>query len=84
MTEQLPFRGRVKTWKRAFGYGFVTRDDFRDVFVHANVLKGTGISTLEPGDPVTFDCDVDRVGRLRITKLALDGATKAKYISLLK
>jgi cold shock CspA family protein len=39
MTEQLPFRGRVKTWKRAFGYGFVTRDDFRDVFVHANVLR---------------------------------------------
>jgi cold shock CspA family protein len=31
MTEQLPFRGRVKTWKKAFGYGFVTRsDDFRD------------------------------------------------------
>jgi cold shock CspA family protein len=45
MTEQLPFRGRVKTWKKAFGYGFVTRsDDFRDVFVHANVLKGTGIA----------------------------------------
>jgi cold shock CspA family protein len=56
MTEQLPFRGRMKTWKKAIGYGFVTRsDDFRDVFVHAIVLKGTGFAVLEPGQRVLFD-----------------------------
>jgi cold shock CspA family protein len=73
MTEQLPFRGRVKNWKHPRGFGFITRDDRRDIFVHVSVLKEAGIAAaLVAGDRVSFDCDVDRAGRLRCSRIAID------------
>jgi cold shock CspA family protein len=79
MTEQLPFRGRVARWKHAFGYGFIARDgDHRDIFCHVSVLKEAGIAAvLAAGDRVSFDCDLDSTGRLRITKLAIDALRPA-------
>jgi cold shock CspA family protein len=78
-TEQLPFRGRVKNWKHAFGYGFIIRDgDHRDIFCHVTVLKEAGIAAvLAAGDRVSFAAGPDARGRLRITKLAIDALRPA-------
>ena len=37
------------------GYGFITRQDGSDVFVHFSAIQGDGFKTLEEGASVEFD-----------------------------
>ena len=48
-------RGKVKWFSNQKGYGFITRDDGKDVFVHYSAVKGDGYKTLEEGMDVEFD-----------------------------
>lgn len=53
--------GTVKWFNAEKGYGFITREDGSDVFVHFSVIQGDGYKTLEEGQSVTFDIeDSDR------------------------
>lgn len=53
--------GTVKWFNAEKGYGFVTREDGSDVFVHFSAIQGDGYKTLEEGQGVTFDIeDSDR------------------------
>jgi cold shock protein len=47
--------GKVKWFSQEKGYGFITREDGSDVFVHYSSLQGNGFRTLEQGEPVEFD-----------------------------
>jgi cold shock protein len=47
--------GKVKWFNEVKGYGFVTMDDGKDVFVHYSAIKGEGFRTLHEGDAVEFD-----------------------------
>ena len=47
--------GNVKWFNPRKGYGFITAEDGRDVFIHYASIKGEGYRTLVEGDPVTFD-----------------------------
>lgn len=47
--------GTVKWFSQEKGFGFVTRDDGTDVFVHHSGITGRGFKTLEQGEPVEFD-----------------------------
>ncbi|MDA8163938.1 MAG: cold-shock protein [Desulfobacteraceae bacterium] len=47
--------GTVKWFNDAKGFGFIQRDDGKDVFVHHTAIKGTGFKTLSEGDRVSFD-----------------------------
>jgi cold shock protein len=60
-------QGTVKMFWTDKGYGFITPDDrSRDVYVHKSELEKTGISSLVPGQKVTFDINPDKgPGRLR-------------------
>ena len=49
------FRGTVKWFNNAKGYGFLGRDDGPDVFVHYTSIQTNGYRSLNEGDPVEFD-----------------------------
>lgn len=48
-------KGKVKWFSNQKGYGFITRDDGKDVFVHYSAVKGDGYKTLEEGQEVSFE-----------------------------
>ncbi len=48
-------RGKVKWFSNQKGYGFITRDDGKDVFVHFSAVQGDGYKTLEEGAEVEFE-----------------------------
>lgn len=48
-------RGTVKCFSDAKGYGFVTRDDGREVFVHYSSISAAGFRTLTAGQHVDYD-----------------------------
>jgi CspA family cold shock protein len=50
-------KGTVKWFNEAKGYGFITREDGTDVFVHFSSIEGSGFKTLNEGDAVSFDVE---------------------------
>jgi len=48
-------KGKVKWFSNQKGYGFITRDDGKDVFVHFSAVQGDGYKTLEEGAEVEFE-----------------------------
>lgn len=48
-------RGKVKWFNPEKGYGFIARDDGRDVFVHYSAIQMDGFRTLEEGQLVEFE-----------------------------
>ena len=47
-------RGIVKFFNAEKGFGFISRSDGDDVFVHFSNIEGTGYKTLEQGQEVEF------------------------------
>ncbi len=47
--------GKVKWFNEVKGYGFITMEDGKDVFVHYSAITGDGFRTLKEEDPVQFD-----------------------------
>ena len=49
------YKGIVKWFNNAKGYGFIGREDEPDVFVHHSAIQMDGYKTLKEGDEVEFD-----------------------------
>jgi CspA family cold shock protein len=47
--------GIVKWFNGSKGFGFISREEGEDVFVHYRSIEGEGFKTLEEGDKVQFD-----------------------------
>lgn len=47
--------GTVKWFNSTKGWGFITCDDGKDVFVHHSDIDGEGYKSLEEGDAVEFE-----------------------------
>ena len=45
----------MKWFNAEKGYGFISREDGPDVFVHFSAIQGSGYRTLEEGQRVEFD-----------------------------
>jgi CspA family cold shock protein len=50
-------KGRVKWFNEKKGFGFITKEDGTDIFVHYTGISGEGFKTLSEGDPVEFEVD---------------------------
>jgi len=48
-------KGKVKWFSNQKGYGFITSEDGKDVFVHYSAITGDGYKTLEEGQEVEFE-----------------------------
>jgi CspA family cold shock protein len=47
--------GKVKWFNTRKGYGFISTDDGKDIFVHYSNIASDGYKTLVEGDAVSFD-----------------------------
>jgi len=47
--------GTVKWFNAEKGFGFISREDGSDVFVHFSAIQGDGFKTLEEGQEVSFE-----------------------------
>jgi cold shock protein len=66
------YKGTVKWFNNAKGYGFLGREGGADVFVHYSSIQREGYKSLKEGDEVEFDIiqgtkgpQADQVSRLR-------------------
>lgn len=48
-------KGTVKWFNDKKGFGFLSREDGDDVFVHFTNIQGEGFKTLREGDSVEFE-----------------------------
>ena len=48
-------KGKVKWFNNQKGYGFITPESGKDVFVHYSDIVSDGYKSLDEGDNVTFD-----------------------------
>ena len=62
-------QGTVKWFNADKGYGFITREDGNDVFVHFSAIQGEGFKTLDEGQSVTFDVEEGQRGHKQLTLL---------------
>ena len=48
-------KGTVKWFNAEKGYGFITGEDGKDVFVHFSAIQGEGFKTRDEGQSVEYD-----------------------------
>lgn len=62
--------GTVKFFNATKGFGFITRDDGQpDAFVHISAMQRAGIPSLQEGDRLEFELEVDRRGKTAAVNL---------------
>lgn len=54
--------GTVKWFNAEKGFGFISREEGGDLFVHFSAIQGTGYRSLEEGQRVEFDVTPGRKG----------------------
>lgn len=47
--------GKIKWFNESKGFGFITREDGVDIFVHYTAIQGNGFKTLSEGQEVSFE-----------------------------
>jgi len=50
-------QGKVKWFNNAKGFGFITRDEGADIFVHYRSIDGEGYKKLRTGETVEFELE---------------------------
>ena len=61
--------GTVKWVNPEKGYGFITRSDGDDLFVHFSEIKMEGFKTLDEGAAVSFDVTEGQNGKLQASNV---------------
>lgn len=50
-------KGKIKWFSNQKGYGFITPESGKDVFVHHSAVQGEGYKSLEEGQEVEFEIE---------------------------
>jgi len=75
--ERFMSEGTVKWFNPRKGYGFISTEDGKDIFVHYADIAGEGYKTLVEGDQVSFDVVEGEKG-LRAENVAHQSAPEAE------
>jgi CspA family cold shock protein len=59
-------RGVVKWFNDKKGYGFISRESGKDIFVHHSSIVSDGFRSLKEGDPVEFSVKQDDKGQAAV------------------
>jgi CspA family cold shock protein len=59
-------RGVVKWFNDKKGYGFISRESGKDIFVHHSSIVSEGFRSLKEGDPVEFSVKQDAKGQAAV------------------
>ena len=61
--------GTVKWFNPDKGYGFISREDGDDLFVHFSEIQAEGFKTLEEGQAVEFDVTAGQNGKMQASNV---------------
>ena len=62
-------QGTVKWFNPDKGYGFISREDGDDLFVHFSEIQGDGFKTLDEGQAVEFDVTAGQNGKMQASNV---------------
>jgi CspA family cold shock protein len=61
--------GTVKWFSNEKGYGFISREDGDDLFVHFREIQGEGYKSREEGQRVEFEVTTGQSGKLQASNV---------------
>ncbi|MGB3903812.1 MAG: cold-shock protein [Anaerolineae bacterium] len=79
--EESRVTGTVKWFSDGKGYGFITRDEGKDVFVHFSGIRAGGPRSLSEGDKVEFSIETDQRGPRATDLVVTESAPRQSYNS---
>lgn len=73
------YRGKVKWFNDAKGFGFITHSDGSDVFVHYSVIESKGFRTLKDGEEVLYEIKAGPKGlsAVKVNKTVIETENEA-------
>jgi CspA family cold shock protein len=77
--EESRVNGTVKWFSDGKGYGFITRDEGKDVFVHFSGIRAGGPRSLSEGDKVEFSIETDQRGPRATDLVVTESAPRQSY-----
>ena len=71
--------GTVKWFNAGKGYGFITRDEGKDLFVHFSGIRAGGPRSLNEGDKVDFAIEQDQRGPRATDVVVTESAPRQSF-----
>jgi len=77
--EEQRITGTVKWFSDQKGYGFIARDEGKDVFVHFSGIRPGGPRSLNEGDKVEFSIEIDQRGPRTVDLVVTESAPRQDF-----